>query len=381
MTRGHFSHISQWLPALADLTFKTKFLEFTHDQGRALQKLTEYSRAVAQHARLDGEGAEAPDPWSLLTEAQQASIEQLRSRLDETLASLASDAFVRLDTRSPKDAVLLLPSCYEILQRLLESRHFDDPYSAECETFDSACAHRAIVTAQRVRDATGALDLLRHSQRVEADLVLGQVSNSGDAASRLVLRQWSEDIDPLLELRAFVCRGHVTGISQYYKTCYVPELLEQQDTIKRLVCEAVEAIHKRFQHLLGAEDLYTLDFALMRDAEGRFCQAFLVEVNPPPPVAGTILFDWEDPKDRALLKPSAKSEEDEADPICALRLVARPVPWSSIPFHPPLKAFADRIRGRSRGAWLVHLAHQHQGWLSAALVLLIAAAWRLRIST
>ena len=104
--------------------------------------------------------------------------------------------------------------------------------------------------------------------------------------------------------------------------------------------------------------MYTLDFALRQDRKGDFQEAVLVEINPAPPVAGTILFDWESPIDQALLQGNG------ADHSCVLRLVEQPVGWSSIPFHPPLKQFADDVRGRPKRSW----------WLGYLRALVCAAA-------
>lgn len=378
LAKGHFAHISQWLPVLEDLTFETRFLDLSHDDSKALQKYTENSRMIASHSAPLVEGDRLPEVSGRLSPAQRASVKDLRSRIDEALASLASPAFVRLDTRSPKDGVLLLPECRRLLRLMLGEQSFRNPYSQACQTFDSACVHRAIIAAQRVSSGQEALDLLRHSQRVEADLVVGQISNGGDAASRLVLRRWCDDIDPLLELRVFVCEGQVSGISQYYSTCFVPELVAQRERIKQLVCAAVQQVHERMVKLLPkSEDLYTLDFALQRDAHGEIDRALLVEVNPAPPVAGTILFDWKNPKDRAILCRSSENCKDSASPTCELRLFERPVLWASIPFHPPLKEFADEFRGRSSfisAAMSFPALHPRAWWGGLALVTSVLVA-------
>lgn len=373
LTRGHFCHISEWLPFVEDLTFETELLEFTHEEGRALQKLTEHSlRFAFQRALLPTGNAVETDPFAFLSEADRGHIEVLRRRLDKAIAVLSSDVFVRLDTRSPKDAVLILPTCRRLMRDLLGSRRFADVYSPECQTFDAACLHRAIIAAQRVADGREALDLLRHSKRVEADLVVGQVANQGDAASRLVVRRWCEKNDPLLELRAFVRAGEVSGLTQYYKTCYVPTLVAQRDHIWRLVCEAVETIHNRIQHLLPTpETLYSLDLALEQDVQGNFCRCILVEINPGPPVAGTVLFDWEDEEDRALLTRDPKVEGVLLSRI--FRLVEKPVPWRSIPFHAPLKALAEEARGRTAAGWSVSSLRGRR-WVFGAIALPLAAA-------
>jgi len=372
LTHGHFSHISVWFPALADLTFATKFLPLSDSEARALLKLTEYSRQLARlesEVLLQGSGSkpeDVVDPFSLLPAAARGQLVALGQRLDEALQELAegsqsSGAFVRLDTRSPKDAVFSLPRVRELLQATLLERHFSaGPWSVECQTYDEGCMHRAIIAAQEVHTGREALELLRHSQRVEADLVVGQMANSGDASSQLVIRRWDRRVDPLCEVRAFVRGGRVTAISQYYSTCLVPDLLRQPEQVCRLVCEAVGEIHSRIKHLVPddpqcAAPFYAVDFALIfseassnskadsgSQPQAHFERALLVEINPPPPVSGTVLFNWNDADDRALL--TGQSTGGSTLPV--LRLVETAVPWESVPFHPPLKSFADSLRGR-----------------------------------
>lgn len=239
--------------------------------------------------------------------------------------------------------------------------------------YDASCMHRAIIAAQEVHTGREALDLLRHSQRVEADLVVGQISNAGDASSQIVLRRWDPRINPLCEVRAFVCDGRVTAITQYYRTCLVPALLANAERVRQLVCEAVTGVHERLKDIVPDDPLchapfYSADFALVggdadsetspsvssqeaiRSAARGFDSALLIEINPPPPVAGTILFDWSDTGDRDLLMGKCAHKACHG-PV--LRLVESPVPWSSIPFHPPLKQFVDSLRGRRLRASLL----------------------------
>lgn len=85
---------------------------------------------------------------------------------------------------------------------------------------------------------------------------------------------------------------------------------------------------------------YTLDLALTRTALAQFDGTILIEINPPPPVAGTILFDWKNAADRALI------EASEPAAPCVLRLVEEAVALDDTDFHPPLRHYIDQLRGR-----------------------------------
>lgn len=343
LSHGHFAHLSVWQPLLADLTFATEYLDLSQADSRALLKLIGISRQLSTAGQEGEQEEESLDVLlSLLPPSARSQLEDLSIRVGSLLSAWPG-AFLRLDTRSPKDGVFKLPRLKAEVRKRVVDRHFTTSSSEECESYDSACVHRAIIAAQEICSGTEALELLRRSQRVEADLVLGQVANLGDASSRLVLRKWDSRIDPLCEVRAFVCQGRVTAITQYYATCLVPQLRRERDNISRLVCDTVAEVDNRIGHLVPIDDeclapFYVVDLALISDpGVSHFTQALLIEINPPPPISGTVLFDYS--RDRMQLTSSSSG-------LPALRLVERPVPWHSVPFHPPIKELVDELRGR-----------------------------------
>merc|ERR1712048_1449542 len=98
----------------------------------------------------------------------------------------------------------------------------------------------------------------------------------------------------------------------------------------------------RIRHLIPDDPacgspFYTVDFVLLPDATASddtvpaFESALLIEINPPPPVAGTVLFSWDDARDRAVI--TGRSGNGENYPC--LRLVEKSVPWTKVQLHPP----------------------------------------------
>merc|ERR1711865_960245 len=110
----------------------------------------------------------------------------------------------------------------------------------------------------------------------------------------------------------------------------------QRDLVRRLVVDAVSIAHGRIMHLLPEDStcgasFYAIDFALVAEVGSTdFTEALLVEINPPPPVSGTVLFRWDNEEDRSILTGRREMETQ-------LRLVEKPVPWATVAFHPPLK--------------------------------------------
>jgi len=356
LRHGHFSHLSEWLPLVQDLTFETVFVELTDAEARALLKLISFSKSLARAEQIDG--AETPDAFAMLSEDARQQLWSLQVRIDDALERLSKEedgrqpgAHVRLNARSPKDGVFLIPKLTQLLRMAVLDQKFDSPWSCQCQQYDIASFHRCIIGAQEIRSGCEVFELLRFSQRIEADLVLGQVANAGDASSRLILRRWDSRVDPLNEVRVFVCGGRVTAISQYIESIVVPALLRHSEQVERLVCEATAEVHRRIEHLVPQDPFagapfYSADFVMIPDPDEScgFKDALLIEINPPPPVAGTVLFDWKKEGDRAILIGRGDAGTDST----CVRLVKKQMPWTKVDFHPPAKQLVDALRGRRR---------------------------------
>lgn len=63
-------------------------------------------------------------------------MDNLAKRLDAFVARYPNGAFVRLSTRSPKDAVLLSPKLYENLEKLIDESN-EDPNACVTCIFES----------------------------------------------------------------------------------------------------------------------------------------------------------------------------------------------------------------------------------------------------
>lgn len=136
-----------------------------------------------------------------------------------------------------------------------------------------------------------------------------------------------------MEFRVFVSHGIVTGVTQYHQALFVPEIVANLDEFKSIIISK----HSEIQKLIEAPDgTYTVDYAILGNSPGNY-SAVMLEINEPPPVAGTALFDWNSPQDRDVL----------ARGPMELRVIHEPVPWEmQTTLHQPLKDFIDEYRGR-----------------------------------
>jgi len=227
-------------------------------------------------------------------------ISHLEDKLDRELprnVSLRGGAFVRLSTRSPKDAVLMLPALKNELQNELRDIPPGD------ENADSIAWYCAVIKAMRVKTGKEILDLLLNSSRVHHDLsrwvAATQETPENVFPMNIILREW-KFIHPKDEFRAFVYNGHLTAVSQYIDVCFFEELEKHLGEIRRIISKYF------YMTLLRKLPFQTcvLDLAVIDGA----CK--VIECNPFFIKTGAALFSWE--ADKALLTTSPSPFENFA---------------------------------------------------------------------
>ena len=167
-------------------------------------------------------------------------------------------AFVRLTTRSPKDSAWLQA--------------------------------RGLAVAS----ATEAITALVDSDRVRHDLRVRQITRRPIG---IVVREFVS-LATGLEFRVFVFRGQPTAATRYHR---------DQGSAQLAAMDRNLLAHCLRQYVADAAARLpaccTVDVVLR--APGPPEVAWLIEVNAFAPIADTILFDWNDPHDRAMLLSSA----------------------------------------------------------------------------
>jgi len=125
----------------------------------------------------------------------------------------------------------------------------------------------------------------------------------------LIVRRWDPTIEPTLEFRAFVVNRKLTACTQYYQLCYVEKISKNYELIKQLIWDYFET---QVKHRVKT-DTYTIDFAISPDLSTHIFFILIetdlfrpeslkvIEINHPPPTAGTSLFDWNNPTDRDVV--------------------------------------------------------------------------------
>jgi hypothetical protein len=100
------------------------------------------------------------------------------------------------------------------------------------------------------------------------------------------VREWV-NIDPEWEFRTFITNNEMNACTQYYSLCYVPEMVPVKDAIRDKIYNFWREHLRALPYFTDAcKGDYTVDFVLSPDLK----VIRVIEVNNPPPVAGTSLF-------------------------------------------------------------------------------------------
>lgn len=290
-------HVESWYPKLGSHTFRTEFVKLTREQGEAL-----LARCRANRSGDARQGA-AKDPHLLTL------LSELASAFDAVWSGPQRDdsggrgCFIRLSTRSPKDAALSRPEMYPLF--LAQREEVVKLYGPTIEMvlgkdgLDKLAFTRAAGRSLRVESAEEALDLMIASQRILEDLSESLLASSEGQGSpfdmSVVVRQWV-DLPSEWEFRCFVVDGSLTAISQYFAKTYVPAMAKHKDA----VLQALRAFFDETKGLLGDLQTYIVDYAV-EWSDGAVQKIWIVEINNPPPVAGTSMFSKKDPADLDIL--------------------------------------------------------------------------------
>lgn len=201
-------------PLISQHTFSSKSLPLSETAAKALVSLYDNKNRLITPRDISED-----DSLSLLAK----SIDDARDSLG------CKRVFVRLSTRSPKDAVLEDPS-FEDAQKAIE---------VQLEATDGGCTpfnrrmHAFYEAARRGMGITRGVDalcLLALSRRTIQDLR----SHQSGGNLHVVVREFNE-FDVSQEFRVFICRQKITAASSYITQVYFPQLSMYREEIARCI--------------------------------------------------------------------------------------------------------------------------------------------------
>lgn len=307
--------IDEWLDALAALSPASQVLPMTEAEGAALQ--------VAFAVKCGRQAA--------LSDEESACLARVEHRLHEALQAYGGTGFVKLSSRSPKDATLAEQRLIDEACALLESAAWraELGFAADDDSTNVRVAAllQASIESMHVRSGAEALALLCGSERVHEDVQLERdAAHTRGGAFRMsfVVREFVP-MQAHLEFRAFVHGGRLSAISQYNHICCYPNLVAAREAVQAALVEFFASSVAPLAASLPPN--YVIDFALLgarlcsaglaADAPGR---PIVIELNPYADYEGNgtdaCLYDWR--ADRAAIEAEATSMRVRVEPLAGL---------------------------------------------------------------
>jgi hypothetical protein len=295
----HFLHsfgVRSWYDILTTAnTFETVLVPISFQEGQVL------TVARFNDAELEPE--------------KVATLSALESRIHSVLTdSLPNGAFVKLETRSPKDIPWsrirpkldtperdrFMPMLDQELLRLLRS---GDEWSLNNLMNSFSIAASRFLS---VKTGVETMALLLKSVRIYEDLK-GAVAIGEDLwDTSLVFRAWDDRVPDLqaYEFRGFVFNRQLTALTQYNDWLYFPALVARRAEIERQIRTYFDTISGVLPH-----QHYLIDFIVFSRTEIK-----VIELNPLTTCAGSGLFHWINDIERIKNGPFEMRVRTEPDP-------------------------------------------------------------------
>ncbi|KAH3759830.1 hypothetical protein Pelo_8392 [Pelomyxa schiedti] len=298
--RDDYFRVDRWYNDIRAETFPTELLDINLDEGRVIAKAyqnTRFVNQVLEWANTPEELKQAEESAAkvrILKPAEKLILDNLVARVDVLVKKCPHGACVKFSTRSPKDAVLKSDALQRYLQQALSTREALLTSGMDWKQLAVLAFIRGASLSLRVSSGAEAMKYATGSQRVHADISNMELQHSDNPFNlQVAIRAWDTRVEPEWEFRMFVYNHVPTAATQYSRLVYVPELAAQREKVSRALLD----YHNRVKHLIPLPN-YTLDIS----TDSKLSHFVIVELNHLPPIAGTSLFNWDDPTDRNIVE-------------------------------------------------------------------------------
>ena len=203
----------------------------------------------------------------------------------------SSKCFLRLSTRSPKDAIFHMnnfPDLYA--SKLKQVTECDSvPSHGKVQIYDKLMAfYLASTEILSISEGSQGIKMLVVSNRIQGDLKM-YVEMSEPL--NLIIREFVQ-FPVEHELRGFVWKKNFTALSQYNNIAFLPSLVKNKVEIEA----KVKTFMEKFIQIVGEKvENFVVDIVL--DYDGK---VWVVELNPFGELAGSCLFSWITDRDLLL---------------------------------------------------------------------------------
>jgi len=275
--KAEANNVDKWYDALKDVLIPSLLLRLPLPQAKALSRSYE-SKFLNKPA---------------LTEEEEKELDNLASTIEEQVEAwkpgiLKAGFFVRLNTRSPKDALILHPKMFAAIQK------DKDEFVAQGGTVDENAILRFcyvnFVKQMVVHSGKEAVELLAISHRIWQDIEATISSTVGEFEMYVVAREWAQ-IHPSLEFRGFVYDRKLNAISSYNRAVCWPGIPERKQEIEDRIKDYWKWLEPKIPE---AMQNFVIDFAFLEDTN----EITVVEFNDFADFEGAAtnaeLFSWKE---------------------------------------------------------------------------------------
>lgn len=275
--------IDQWYEKCKDFTFKTVFLPITQTEAKVIIKQYEIN-ILKQNDKIFGE-----EDYEIY--------KKLEERIEDTLQANFYDeeedaavAFVRMSSRSPKDASFTSDEFKQILKRKLMEKGRMLPEDVQNEEFISF--FEAQIETLHFDSAEKILDIHCASTRVYEDLQRALEFKSHDWTIHFVFRELAKNHDIALEFRGFVYKRSLNALSQYYDPLYFRKLHKFKDIYLESIKQFFESVKDQIPWENCVMDFLITEAEDLDEPTLDDLQVQVVEFNPLNRFTGAALFSW-----------------------------------------------------------------------------------------
>eukprot|EP01080_Neovahlkampfia_damariscottae_P003788 gene3788-6949_t len=263
--------IDSWYDKLSEYTFRSIEIELLFEEAEEL--IVCYNKYIMSKKKT--------------TEGMEFNkLKKLMERIDGKLNLFKFGAFIKLNTRSPKD----VPQ-YEF-ETEKSKKIIDNEIQKMMKIDDkmelNSIGHALIIATNKmmkIENSRDAIELLIKSSRVYEDLSKNISFGKEHYQSKLILREWIPEVvdHPEMEFRCFVHEKNLHAVSQYFCDTVFPNLLNQKEEIKKRLIKFYEEVVKD----LVPHKSFVVDFFVGKD------KVYIIELNPFHIGAGACLFSWQ----------------------------------------------------------------------------------------
>ena len=280
--------IEQWYEPLKDVTFPTKYVNITFEEGQIINHICDRLSDLKKQIAITGDKDSENKLIEQIDKARNFSkLDSLSSRIDTAIEEWKGAeedqkenevyVFAKLSSRSAKDAM------DKRLQSLFDEYCKDEQVKDDNDRLFALI--KAATHCLKVSSAKEILSMFVDSERIRFDLASALKYKKEKFAQNVVLRKWIP-IDVDMEFRGFVFNNSLNALSQYNHFIFFERLVQKKDILQQRILDFFD---NRIKEKLGKYEGYIVDFAV---CGVNLDKIYVIELNPFMSTTEPGLFSW-----------------------------------------------------------------------------------------